>query len=314
MWRTSPFQLAAAVALDLLLGDPRNWPHIAKFTGQISEWYEVQLTNRARRTTALGFVFWFCVVGTLVTFYMLARRFCFLIGPGAVLFFDSIIIYQAIAARDLHSHAEAVLKLLIRQDLAGARNRLSLLVGRDTQSLDESEISRAAIESVAESMTDGIIAPLFWSVLFGAPGALVYRAANTLDSMVGHRTNSYEKFGKASARIDDFLNWAPARICALLFCLFGRKNVGIIRVEAARHASPNAGWSESAMAHALGIRLGGDNYYDGRLVRGPVFNLSGRLASIGDIKKSLNWMWAISAAGISVFLLIAALRDKLRPK
>jgi adenosylcobinamide-phosphate synthase len=314
MWRISPVQLSAAIGLDLLLGDPRNWPHIAKCTGRLSEWYEAQLTKRNQRTTTLGVLFWFCVVGTLLALYMLARRLCLLIGPAAVLVLDSIIIYQALAAKDLHHHAEAVLKLLIRQDLVGARKRLSLLVGRDTQSLDEFEISRATIESVAENLTDGIIAPLFWSAVGGAPGALVYRAANTLDSMVGHRTAAYERFGKASARIDDFLNWAPARICAILFCVCGRKSLGTIRAEAAGHASPNAGWGESAMAHALGVRLGGDNYYDGRLVRGPVFNPSGRPAWIGDIKKSLNWMWAISAAGIGVFLLATALIDKLRSK
>jgi adenosylcobinamide-phosphate synthase len=311
---TNPVQLSAAIGLDLLLGDPRNWPHIAKFTGRLSEWYETELTKRAQRTVALGVVFWFCVVGTLMALYLPARRFCLLVRPGAVSVLDSIIIYQAIAAKDLHEHAQAVLQLLVRQDLVAARKQLSWLVGRDTQSLDESEISRATIESVAESLTDGILAPLFWSVVGGAPGALVYRAANTLDSMVGHRTAVYEKFGKASARIDDFLNWAPARICAILFCACSGKNLGTIRAEAAGHASPNAGWGESAMAHALGVRLGGDNYYDSRLVRGPVFNPSGRRPWTGDIRRSLNWMWAVSAAGIGLFLLTTVSINKLRLK
>jgi adenosylcobinamide-phosphate synthase len=315
MWRIKPIQLAAAVGLDLLFGDPRSWPHIAKFSGRLAQWYERLLTKRAQRTAALGVVFWFSVVGTLFAVYALVRRFCLLIGSGAVLVLDSVIIYQSIAVRDLHGHAKAVLKPLIRQDLAEARKRLSWLVGRDTQSLDASEISRGAIESVAENLTDGIIAPLFWSVLSGAPGALVYRAANTLDSMVGHRTDTYESFGKASARIDDFLNWAPARICAILFCLCGRKNfLRTIRAEAGAHASPNAGWGESAMAHALGVRLGGDTFYDGKLVRGPVFNPSGRRAWIGDIKKSLNWMWGVSLAGIGVFLATTALMNILRSK
>jgi adenosylcobinamide-phosphate synthase len=315
MWRVNPVQLAAAIGLDLLFGDPRNWPHIAKFTGRLSEWYEGLLTERAQRTVALGAVFWFCVIGTLLALYVLARSFCLLIGSDAVMVLDSVIIYQTIAAKDLHGHAEAVLKPLMRQDLVEARKRLSLLVGRDTQSLDESEISRGAIESVAENLTDGIIAPLFWSALGGAPGALVYRAANTLDSMVGYRTAAYEKFGKASACVDDFLNWVPARICAILFCLCGRKNLlGTIRAEAAVHTSPNAGWGESAMAHSLGVRLGGDNFYDGKLVPGPVFNPSGRRAGIGDIKKSLNWMWGISAVGIGVFLVTTALINKLRSK
>jgi adenosylcobinamide-phosphate synthase len=306
MWQISPFQIAAAIGLDLLFGDPRSWPHFTRLTGRLSNWYEERLTKRAQRTVVIGAVFWASVVGTLLALYTFARRLCALLGPGAVQALDVLIVYQAIAAKDLHRHARAVLKQLVRQDLAAARKQLSWLVGRDTQSLDESEISRGAIESVAENLTDAIIAPLFWSTVGGAPCALVYRAANTLDSMVGHRTDAYEKFGKASARIDDLLNWAPARICAILFCFCARKNLlRTIRIEAAGHSSPNAGWGESAMAHALGVRLGGDNFYDGKLVRGPVFNPSGRRAAIGDIPRSLNWMWRVSAASAGVILLTA---------
>ena len=315
MFRTNPIQIAAAIGLDLLFGDPQNWPHITKLTGRLSESYEGLLTKRAKRTVTLGVVLWFSVVGTLLILYVAVRRLCFLVGPGAVSILDSVIIYQALAARDLHGHAEAVLKPLVAQNLVEARNRLSWLVGRDTQCLDEPEVVRGVIESVAENLTDGIIAPLFWSVIGGAPGALVYRAANTLDSMVGHRTDAYEEFGKASARIDDFLNWVPARFCAILLCLCARKNfLGTIRTEAAGHASPNAGWGESAMAQVLGVRLGGDNFYDGTLVRGPVFNPSGRRAGIADIHKSLNWMWRVSAAGSGAFLLATFLINKLQSK
>ena len=178
---------------------------------------------------------------------------------------------------------------LVCSDLDAARRRLSYIVGRDTQTLDESEISRATIESVAESLVDGIVAPLFWAVIGGAPGALIYRTANTLDSMVGHRTPAYEKFGKLSARIDDLLNWVPARMCALMICLFripgSWRKVGR---EAAAHASPNAGWPEAAMAYALGVRLGGTNYYDGEPVQGPIFNGSGRAAGVSDIKMQFD--------------------------
>jgi adenosylcobinamide-phosphate synthase len=254
-------------------------------------------------------------VGTLLVLYVVARRFCGLFGSGAVLVFDTVIMYQAIAAKDLQHHAEGVLKPLLWHDLVEARKRLSWLVGRDTQSLDESEIARAVIESVAESLTDGIVAPLFWSMIAGAPGGLVYRAANTLDSMVGHRTDLYEKFGRTSARIDDFLNWLPARFCAVLFCLCSRKNLlATIRAEAGDHASPNAGWGESAMAHVLGVRLGGENFYDGELVRGPVFNVAGRRPANEDVQRSLNWMWQISAAGAGTILVTTFLLNKLRWK
>jgi adenosylcobinamide-phosphate synthase len=311
--RGIPIQIAAAIGLDLLFGDPRGWPHITRLTGWLSERYESLFTKRAQRTVALGVVFWFSVVATLLVLYAFARRFCSLLGSDAVLVLDTLIIYQAIAAKDLHRHAEAVLQPLLDNDLVEARKRLSWLVGRDTQLLDESEIARGVIESVAESLTDGIVAPLFWSMIGGAPGALVYRAANTLDSMVGHRTNLYEKFGKASARVDDFLNWLPARFCAILFSLCSHKNLlATIHAEAGGHASPNAGWGESAMAHVLGVRLGGANFYDGELVRGPAFNVAGRRPGNEDIQGSLNWMWRISAAGAGALLIITLLLNKLR--
>src|SRR5262249_52295897 len=149
-WGAGPNQIAAAIALDLLFGDPRDWPHITRLTGWLSERYERLLTKRAQRTVGLGVVFWCCVVGTLLVLYLVARRFCELLGSGAVLVLDTVIIYQAIAAKDLHCHAEAVLRPLLCHDLVEARKRLSCLVGRDTQSLDESEIARGVIESVAE--------------------------------------------------------------------------------------------------------------------------------------------------------------------
>jgi adenosylcobinamide-phosphate synthase len=311
----SPIQLAAAIGLDLFFGDPRDWPHITRLTGWLAERYERFLTNSGQRTVTLGVVFWCSVVGTLLVLYVFARRFCGLHGSGAVLVLDTVIIYQAIAAKDLHCHAEAVLRPLLCHDLVEARKRLSFVVGRDTQSLDESEIAKAVIESVAESLTDGIIAPLFWSMIGGAPGALVYRAANTLDSMVGHMTDLYEKFGRTSARVDDFLNWLPARFCAILFCLCKPENLlATIHLEAGGHASPNAGWGESAMAHVLGVRLGGENFYDGELVRGPVFNAAGRRAGIEDIQRSLNWMWRISAAGAGIILVTTFFLNKLRLK
>ncbi|MBV8226773.1 MAG: cobalamin biosynthesis protein CobD [Verrucomicrobia bacterium] len=306
MWRADPSQIVAAIILDLFVGDPRGWPHIARLTGELSVRYEAILTQRQERSVTLGMVFWGLVTGTIFTFYAISYYLFAMFGSGATWLLNTLIIYQAIAAMDLYRHVQAVLKPLAAGDLAEARNRLARIVGRDTVNLAEPEISRAAIESVAESLTDGIIAPLFWSVIAGAPGALVYRTANTLDSMVGHRTDAYEKFGKASARIDDCLNWVPARICALLFCLsHSARRWNMVRREAAAHASPNAGWSESAMAYALGVRLGGDNHYDGQCVRGPVFNPSGRIADTADIARSLNWMWRIAGACAGLLLLVS---------
>jgi adenosylcobinamide-phosphate synthase len=295
MWRVDPVQILMAIALDLLLGDPRGWPHIVRMVGRLSIVYEILLTSRLQRSVLLGVIFWMLVAGTVLAFYAAAYRICWALTPLAARVLETLVIYQAIAATDLSRHVRAIIQPLGKSDLVMARDRLAWIVGRDTESLDESEISRAAIESVAESTTDAVVAPLLWSFVAGAPGALIYRTANTLDSLVGHRSDAYEKFGKASARIDDILNWLPSRICAAVFCVFSSAvRWETIRCEAAAHASPNAGWSEAAMAHALGVRLGGDNFYDGQLVAGPVFNVSSRTAKAADIAASLTWMWRVA--------------------
>jgi adenosylcobinamide-phosphate synthase len=303
MWRVDPFQILIAIALDLLLGDPHGWSHIARMAGRLSIVYEKLLTARLHRSVLLGVIFWMLVAGTMLVLYVAAHRICWALSPLAAWVLETLVIYQAIGAMDLSRHVRAIIQPLGNSDLATARGRLAWIVGRDTESLDESEISRAAIESVAESTTDAVVAPLFWSFVAGAPGALIYRTANTLDSIVGHRSDTYEKFGKASARIDDILNWLPARICAAAFCVFSSAvHWKTIRREAAAHASPNAGWSEAAMAHALGVRLGGDNFYDGQCVAGPVFNASSRTANAADIAASLTWMWRVAGTCASGFV------------
>lgn len=304
MWQVDPLQVLAAIGLDLLLGDPRGWPHIARLAGWFSWFYEKLLTAVVGRSVALGVVFWVLVVGSMLGLYAGLWRLSWSWNPAVAWFFQTFIIYQAIAATDLAKHVRAVLKPLAEGDLMTARSRLSWIVGRDTATLDQQGISRAAIESVAESTTDAVVAPLFWSLIAGAPGALIYRTANTLDSMVGHRNAAYELFGKASARIDDVLNWLPARIGALAFTVLAPAvRWKVVRTEAAAHASPNAGWTEAAMAYALGVRLGGENFYDGQPVAGPLFNPEGRSAGVSDISASLRWMWLVTSVCIAALIL-----------
>jgi adenosylcobinamide-phosphate synthase len=306
MWLVNPLQILAAIVVDQVIGDPHGCPHIARCSGALSTFYEKWLTRYFPRSILLGLLFWFLVVGTTVGGYVAVRFVCSLINPILSSVLDILVIYQAIAAKDLHHHAKMVMQALVSGDLGMARARLSFMVGRDTRDLDASEISRATIESVAESLVDGMVAPLFWAVIGGAAGALIYRTANTLDSMVGHRTPAYERFGKASALIDDLLNWAPARLCALLICLFHvRTDLPKVWREAGAHASPNAGWPEAAMAYALGVRLGGTNFYDGVPIQGPIFNVSGRVAGVGDIKISLSRIWWVVLAAGGACLLLA---------
>ncbi|MCC1493284.1 adenosylcobinamide-phosphate synthase CbiB [Cognatishimia sp. F0-27] len=184
-----------------------------------------------------------------------------------------ILAWPLIAVRAMHDHVAAVAKPLMAGDLPAARHAVSMIVGRDPARLDDAGVARAAIESLAENTSDGIIAPLFWGVVAGLPGLAGYKAINTLDSMIGHRSDRYEAFGKAAARLDDLANWLPARLTGLLFALASgrrmRHAVTVMRRDAPRHRSPNAGWPEGAMAAGLGIRLSGPRLYGDTIANEP---------------------------------------------
>lgn len=175
----------------------------------------------------------------------------------------AILAWPALAQRSLFDHVRAVGERIDAGDLAGARQAVSMIVGRDTAALDEAGVARAAIESLAESFGDGIAAPLFWLLLLGLPGVWAYKAVNTADSLIGHREERWRAFGWAAARFDDLLNWIPARLSGLILCLVAGRGWRILWRDARNHASPNAGWPEAAMAGALGLRLAGPIAYDG---------------------------------------------------
>jgi adenosylcobinamide-phosphate synthase len=199
-----------------------------------------------------------------------------------------ILAWPFVALRSLHDHVAAVAHPLQSADLAAARSAVSKIVGRDPAHLDEAAIARAAIESLAENTSDGIVAPLFWGVLFGLPGIVGYKAVNTLDSMIGHRNERHEAFGWAAARIDDVANLVPARLTGLLFALCSAhpmEAMSCMIKDARRHRSPNAGWPEAAMAGALGVRLCGPRFYHGELADEPWLNGAARDPMAGDIAR-----------------------------
>ncbi len=193
--------------------------------------------------------------------------------PGVIL--TGLLAWPLLATRSLFDHVQAVAQPLAAGDLAAARTAVSMIVGRDPAQLDPAAVARAALESLAENTSDGIVAPLFWGVLLGLPGIAAYKAVNTLDSMIGHRTPRFTDFGWASARFDDLVNLAPARLTGLLFAAVsgqGRRSLACMRADAARHRSPNAGWPEAAMAGALGIRLSGPRIYADGVAQEPWVN------------------------------------------
>ena len=195
-----------------------------------------------------------------------------------------------VALRSLHDHVADVATPLLAGDLARAREAVSRIVGRDPTALDEAGIARAAIESLAENASDGIVAPVFWGALFGLPGIWGYKAINTLDSMIGHRNERHEAFGWAAARIDDVANFIPARLTGFLFVLLAPRRseaLSCMTRDARRHRSPNAGWPEAAMAGALGVRLSGPRIYHGSATDEPWLNGDARDPHAADISEGL---------------------------
>lgn len=231
------------------------------------------------------------------------------------IFIAALIGSSLIAQRSLGAHVEAVAAALEREGLAGGRAAVSHIVGRDTTVLDEAGVARAAIESLAENFSDGIIAPAFWMAVGGLPGAAVYKAVNTADSMIGHRTPRHGAFGWASARLDDLLNLPASRLTALLIILSALLVPGasacsalhaVLR-DARRHRSPNAGWPEAAMAGALGLALAGPRQYGGVMVDDAVMGEGGRLeATAADIRRALRLYWTADFIGVAAVGLAAA--------
>lgn len=295
--------LAAGYAADALVADPRRGHPVAAF-GRAAGALERQCYQDSRARGALFAAA--CVGGSAALGYAAtrgSRR-----RPLAALATVTAATWSVVGAASLRREAGAIGDLLEAGDLDGARERLPRLCGRDPRALDEREIARAVVESVTENTSDAVVAPLFWGAVAGVPGLLAYRAANTLDAMVGHRTERYERFGWAAARLDDALNLAPARLTGALTAVLA-PTVGGSRLEAwrtlrhdgAKHPSPNAGRCEAAAAGALGLRLGGTNTYPSGIEHRPYLG-AGRAPRGFDIARANRLSAAVStaaAAGLS---------------
>lgn len=215
----------------------------------------------------------------------------------------ALLAWPALAQRSLFDHVRPVARYLGQGETEKARRAVSMIVGRDTRSLDEPAIARAAIESLSESFCDGVVAPLFWMIVGGLPGIWAYKAVNTADSLIGHKEERWRAFGWASARTDDAMNFLPARLAGPLICLAGAGGWRIMLRDARNHASPNAGWTEAAMAGALGLRLAGPVSYDGVPHDKPWIGEGDRPASARDISRALRvylracvLLWLVAAA------------------
>jgi adenosylcobinamide-phosphate synthase len=283
--------IVLALLLDVLLGEPRRWHPLVGF-GQLATTMENLLrreTHSAIRQQLFGAFAWLLLV--LVPTLALWQLLSFLDKP-LLIAVEVLVLYLCIGNRSLAEHARAVARPLLAADLDGARGAVAMIVSRDTAALDASGATRATVESVLENGSDGVLAPLFWFALVGAPGALLYRLANTLDARWGYRSARYLHFGRTAARLDDALNWLPARLCALAYGLAGnlRDALRCWYKQAPQAASPNAGPVMAAGAGALGIVLGGPAVYHGKEEWRPQLG-SGREAEPADIERALGLLW-----------------------
>ncbi len=301
--------LLVGFGLDRLLGDPARFHPVAGF-GQLAAAVESRTYADARWRGALHTA---TLVGGPVAVGVLLDR----ITRGRPLVHTAVTAvatWAVLGGSSLEGEALAVSRLLEDDRPPEARQRLTHLVGRDTTSLDESEVVRAVVESVAENTSDAVVAPLLLGALAGVPGLLGYRAANTLDAMVGHHNERYEQFGWAAARLDDVLNLPGARLTALLAAALGPDPGSALRAwrrDAAGHPSPNAGPVEAAFAGALGVRLGGANQYGNRTENRRVLG-TGRGCERRDIPRAVDLARKVDVGAVLVSVLVALVRARAR--
>ena len=332
--------------LDCLFGDPYWMPHPVRFMGNLISFLDKKLMGEkhqgeekkadAKNGTGVkdattiqnerrkGILLVICVLAATALVSGVIFFGAYAIHPIAGFVIEAIMTYQILAARCLQKESTKVYRALQEADLPKARYAVSMIVGRDTNVLDEAGVARAAVETVAESTSDGVIAPMLYTALGGPVLGMLYKAVNTMDSMVGYKSSRYLYFGRTAAKLDDVVNWIPARISALLLILgcaclklfhFGketsiydtRRAYRIWRRDARKHASPNAGHTESACAGALGIRLAGDTVYANKVIKKPYIGDDIRPVQPEDICRCNHLMYAAAVLGELICTMLMAL-------
>jgi len=295
--------LALGMILDALFGEPKwLWSkvsHPAVVMGRTVGYFDKSLNSGTHRKLR----------GTIALALLLLIALLLGLALQALPYKIAEVICLAIllAQRSLADHVSAVAHAL-RLSLNDGKQSVAMIVGRDTKDMDASDVSRSAIESAAENLSDGVIAPIFWFFIAGLPGLLIYKITNTADSMIGYKTNRYIDFGWASARFDDLLNFIPARLTALLIWLTQPRpnTIQHIRAEAPKHRSPNAGWPEAAAAYNLDVALSGPRTYDGRKVDYPFVNAGGcKTLGPSDIDAAVRLLWATWALCLLIVIAVS---------
>ena len=317
--------LAAALALDRVVGDPdwlwRRLPHPVVLFGAAIGWFDRSFNRKRLGDEALRISGAISIVVLLLLsagIGLLFHRLFASMGFAGLLF-ETVMVAVFLAQKSLGDHVLRVATGLRQDGLAGGRKAVSMIVGRDPETLDEPAVCRAAIESLAENFSDGVVAPAFWYAILGLPGLLAYKMLNTADSMIGHKTPKYLHFGWASARLDDLANLPAARLSILLFAAgawlrIDRRaachTLDVSLRDHGLHRSPNSGWPEAAMAGALDVQLAGPRLYAGTLVSEPMINGAGRSnATVPDIETAVRIFYTACATLTVTVLVLVALRS-----
>ena len=312
----------AGFGLDCLLGDPLSAAHPVVLMGKLISFLEKRLRARFPKTPqgerTAGRIMALCVPLISAGAGLLLLYFAWRVHPWAYFAVSAFLCWQCFAARCLMTEAKKVVTCLETQGLAAGRRQVGMLVGRDTENLTEEQVIKAAVETVAENTSDGVVAPFFWMALFGAAGGLFYKAINTMDSMVGYKNDRYLHFGRAAAKLDDGANYIPARLSALamigaafLLKMDGRGAWRVWRRDRRNHASPNSAQTESACAGALGVRLGGDASYFGQLYKKPTIGDPRRPIERADVHRACNLMYGTSGLLLALYGVLLLLGGSL---
>lgn len=309
----STLALALGFLLDLLVGDPHSWPHIVRGYGWLINALEKKLYPlEHKRMAGSILVLVMVLVSSLIPLTLLALTWQ--LSPWVYLVVESLICWQLLAVKSLRVESLRVYEALARGNLPGARKAVSMIVGRDTANLDEAGVTKASVETVAENASDGVAAPLFYIMLGGSVLGCVYKAINTMDSMVGYKNDKYLDYGRRAAKLDDVVNFLPARLCALVMVLSARlcgldaKGAFCIwRRDRRNHASPNSAQTEAVMAGALGVQLAGDAWYFGKRYEKPFIGDALRPVEPRDILRAHKLLYVTAVILLVIALLVRGL-------
>lgn len=298
--------------LDLIVGDPQNPIHPIRIIGSLCKTVEKFFRSILKRYLKVaGLLTWILVVFIVFIFNYLLLKVTYRINPSVTMILGSVMIYFCISTKALKIEGLKVVKYVIKDDIEGARKQLSYIVGRDTKNLDKESILKAVVETVAENMSDGVISPLFYAGIGGAPLAFLYKAVNTMDSMFGYKNDKYIEFGYFPAKLDDVFNYIPARlsgyfivVVSFILGLDYKNSFKIYKRDKNNHSSPNSAHPEAAVAGALNVQLGGPNYYFGKLVEKQTIGDDREKIDINKVNNTNNILYCSAVLGCIMALII----------